>query len=68
MTAGDDANDRGSDTTRRTGVGRREMLAWVLAGALALTLVGRFAFDRTTQAARADDLDVGQARTAVTDL
>jgi hypothetical protein len=43
------------------------MVAWVLAGALALAFVGRVAIDRTA-ASPADDPAVGQARSAVTDL
>lgn len=67
MTTGGDASG-GGDEASRAGVGRREMLAWVLAGAMALTLVGRLAFDRTAEPTRSDDLETGQARSAVTDL
>lgn len=49
-------------------VGRREMAAWVIAGALALALVGRLAFDRTSEPLPADDPAVSQARSAVTNL
>ncbi len=49
-------------------MGRREMAAWVVAGALALTLVGRLAIDRKQLPAESDDPAVGQARSAVTDL
>lgn len=48
--------------------GGREMLAWVLAGALGLALVGRLAFDRTPPPLASDDPAVGQARAAVTSL
>ena len=51
-----------------TPIGRREMLAWVVAGALALTLVGRVAFDRATPPPASDDPAIAQARLAVTDL
>lgn len=44
------------------------MLAWVVAGALGLALIGRLAFDRRQVALPADDPAVGQARSAVTDL
>jgi len=46
----------------------REMVAWVLAGALGLALLGRVAFDRTSAPLPADDPAVGQARAAVTNL
>ena len=49
-------------------ISRREMLAWVIAGALGLALIGRLAFDRKQVALPADDPAVGQARSAVTDL
>ena len=50
-------------------IARREMLAWVIAGALGLALVGRIAVDRPTPpVALSDDPAVGQARSAVTDL
>lgn len=49
-------------------VGRREMAAWVLAGALGLVLVGRLAFDRAPAPLATDDPAVGQARSAVTNL
>ena len=49
-------------------IARREMLAWVVAGALALTLIGRVAIDRREPAPQNDDPAVGQARSAVTDL
>ena len=51
-----------------TPVLRREMFAWVLAGALGLALVGRLVFDRRDTIAEADDPAVGQARSAVTNL
>ena len=49
-------------------VSRREMLAWVTAGALGLALIGRVAFDRQQPPLPSDDPAVGQARDAVTDL
>ncbi|MES3035702.1 MAG: hypothetical protein V4813_16990 [Gemmatimonadota bacterium] len=49
-------------------LGGREMLAWVVAGALGLALVGRLAFDRTATPPAGDDPAVGQARAAVTSL
>lgn len=49
-------------------IGRREMLAWVVAGALALTLVGRLGVDRSMPPPASDDPAVGQARSAVADL
>ena len=49
-------------------IARREMLAWVVAGALALTVVGRFAVDRRTSLPPRDDPAVGQARSAVLHL
>ena len=49
-------------------IARREMLAWVVAGALALALIGRVAIDRREPAPQSDDPAVGQARSAVTDL
>ena len=49
-------------------VGRREMLAWVLAGALGLALIGRVAFVRDPAPLATDDPAVGQARSAVTNL
>jgi len=57
-----------STETPATKVGSREMLAWVLAGALGLALIGRFAFDRTPVPMATDDPAVGQARSAVTNL
>lgn len=51
-----------------TPVSRREMLAWVLAGALGIALIGRVAFDRTPPQLPSDDPAVGQAREAVTNL
>jgi hypothetical protein len=47
---------------------RREMLAWVIAGALGLILIGRVAVDRPDAQVATDDPAVGQARSAVTDL
>ena len=48
---------------------RREMLAWMLAGALGLALLGRVAVDRTASPPpAAEDPAVGQARAAVTGL
>jgi hypothetical protein len=47
---------------------RREMLAWVVAGALALVLIGRVISDRRSAAPATDDPAVGQARAAVTNL
>ena len=44
------------------------MLAWVLAGALGLTVIGRFVIDRRESLTPVDDPAVGQARSAVTDL
>ena len=54
--------------TDATPIGRREMLVWVVAGALALTLVGRVAFDRAAPPSASDDPAIAQARAAVTDL
>ena len=54
--------------SQQTPVSRREMLAWVTAGALALALVGRLAIDRSQPTLRTDDPAVGQARDAVTNL
>ena len=51
-----------------TPVARREMLAWVIAGALGLALIGRVAVNRPAASPDADDPAVGQARSAVTDL
>ncbi len=50
------------------GLERREMLAWVVAGALALALIGRIAIDRQPPLPPQDDPAVGQARAAVTAL
>jgi thioredoxin-related protein len=48
---------------------RREQVAWVLAGALALLLVGRFAVERDENAAAvANDPSVAMARAAVADI
>jgi hypothetical protein len=44
------------------------MLAWVLAGALGLALIGRLVIDRSQPAPRTDDPAVAQAREAVTRL
>ena len=44
------------------------MLAWVVAGALGLTLVGRLAVDRGQPTPASDDPAVGQARAAVAGL
>ena len=44
------------------------MIAWVLAGALALALIGRFAIDRGTPPPPPDDPAVAQARSAVVGL
>lgn len=52
----------------RKKVASREMVAWVLAGALGLALLGRVAFDRTSVPLPPDDPAVGQARAAVTNL
>lgn len=49
-------------------IARREMLAWVIAGALGLALFGRVAFDRQPPALRSDDPAVAQARDAVARL
>jgi Thioredoxin-like domain len=49
-------------------VSRREMLAWVIAGALGLALLGRMAVDRAGPRVTADDPAVAQARSAVTEL
>lgn len=51
-----------------TPVARREMLAWVIAGALGLALLGRVAFDRRQPVLRNDDPAVAQAREAVSRL
>jgi hypothetical protein len=48
-------------------IARREMLAWVLAGALGLALIGRLAFERKP-VLRNDDPAVAQAREAITRL
>ena len=50
------------------GLERREMLAWVVAGALALALIGRVAIDRQPPLLPSDDPAVGLAREAVTAL
>ena len=50
------------------GLERREMLAWVVAGSLALALIGRVAIDRQPPLPPSDDPAVGQAREAVTAL
>jgi hypothetical protein len=49
---------------------RREQFAWVIAGALALALIGRFAIDRrpATSDLPTDDPAVAQAQLAVTNL
>jgi hypothetical protein len=47
---------------------RREMVAWVLAGALGLALLGRVITDRASAPSPADDTAVGQARSAVEGL
>lgn len=47
---------------------RREMVAWVIAGALALALIGRLTIDRKETPLPADDPSVSQARAAVTNL
>ncbi|MDZ7629856.1 MAG: hypothetical protein U5K74_00510 [Gemmatimonadaceae bacterium] len=47
---------------------RREMIAWVVAGALALALIGRVAIDRRAALPPSDDPAVGQARSAITAL
>ncbi len=56
------------NTTESMPVARREMIAWVIAGALALAVVGRMAIDRQSSDLPADDPSVGQARSAVTNL
>ena len=56
------------NATESTPVARREMLAWVIAGALALAVVGRMTIDRQSPALASDDPAVGQARSAVTNL
>jgi hypothetical protein len=56
------------NATGPTAVARREMIAWVIAGALALALIGRIAIDRQSSPAASDDPAVGQARSAVADL
>ena len=53
---------------RQSPVARREMLAWVIAGALGLALIGRVVVDRPDPSFTSDDPAVGQARSAVTDL
>jgi thioredoxin-related protein len=57
-------------TSPHPGMARREQFAWVIAGALALLLIGRVAIDRSddSAAAAAADPSVGQARSAVTNL
>jgi hypothetical protein len=47
---------------------RREMVAWVIAGALALALIGRLMVEREPAPAAGDDPSVGLARAAVTNL
>lgn len=47
---------------------RREQVAWVLAGALALLLIGRLTADRSAPPAADPDPSVALARSAVTDL
>jgi thioredoxin-related protein len=49
---------------------RREQIAWVIAGALALFLVGRYAVERDEQDASSQrpDPSIAQAQAAVTDL
>ena len=47
---------------------RREMVAWVIAGALALALIGRITIEREPALPAGDDPAVGQARAAVTNL
>ena len=54
--------------TESKAVARREMTAWVIAGALALALIGRIAIDRQPSSVATDDPAVGQARSAVADL
>lgn len=49
-------------------IARREMVAWVIAGALALALIGRVAVDRRPSTPPGDDPSVRQARSAVADL
>ncbi|MCC7054177.1 MAG: hypothetical protein IT355_13005 [Gemmatimonadaceae bacterium] len=51
------------------GIERREMVAWVIAGALALALIGRLTIERSPDPTlRTDDPAVGQARAAVTGI
>jgi hypothetical protein len=50
------------------GIARREMVAWVIAGAFGLALLGRVVIPRTDTLPAADDPSIGQARSAVTDL
>jgi hypothetical protein len=59
-----------SMTPPLTGMAKREQIAWVIAGALALLLIGRIAIDRSDEreSVAADDPSVGQARSAVTNL
>ncbi len=56
------------NATESTPLARREMIAWVIAGALALAVVGRMAIDRQSPPLPSDDPSVGQARSAVTNL
>lgn len=49
-------------------VERREMVAWVIAGAMTLALVGRLTIEREPVPVASDDPAVGQARVAVTNL
>jgi hypothetical protein len=55
-------------TIERARLERREMLAWVIAGALTLVLVGRMLIDRQPAPLLADDPSVGQARAAIVSL
>jgi thioredoxin-related protein len=54
--------------TASSGMERREMVAWVIAGALALALIGRLTIRRDRAVSALDDPAVGQARSAVVNL
>ncbi len=57
-----------SDSPASAPLARREMIAWVIAGALALAVIGRMAIDRESTVPPSDDPAVGQARSAVANL
>jgi hypothetical protein len=55
-------------STGGTRLERREMVAWVLAGAFTLAVIGRLTTDHDAPPPAADDPFVGQARSAITRL